>query len=211
MIRSSQKLPKNHFFTKLLRNSSFFFSLLFYIFTTLQSLLSLIAQKIYFDGKPNSTFLKTHFSKLIYKIISKVKSAFGKQFKNKSYQSLFTIGLLNGFLTCGMVYVTLFGAIAKRYLQRFLYAPVRTWHNAFDECRYLHQPVCYDFAQKQNPTRYSLCSRLYWLPFYSSRFRFGNSLRFALYDEFVCYGEYGLFLVVFLGFRQKWLENFHVQ
>jgi len=36
----------------------------------------------------------------------------GKQFKNKSYQSLFTIGLLNGLLPCGMVYVALFGAIA---------------------------------------------------------------------------------------------------
>jgi sulfite exporter TauE/SafE len=38
----------------------------------------------------------------------------GSQFKNKSYQSLFTIGLLNGFLPCGMVYVALFGAIAMQ-------------------------------------------------------------------------------------------------
>jgi len=53
-------------------------------------------------------------SKPIYKVISKVKSALGKQFKNKSYQSLFTIGLLNGFLPCGMVYVALFGAIAMQ-------------------------------------------------------------------------------------------------
>ncbi|RYG21787.1 MAG: sulfite exporter TauE/SafE family protein [Chitinophagaceae bacterium] len=45
---------------------------------------------------------------------SKVKSALGKQFKNKSYPSLFTIGLLNGFLPCGMVYVALFGAIAMQ-------------------------------------------------------------------------------------------------
>src|SRR5690606_25894442 len=55
-----------------------------------------------------------NFSKPIFKVISKVKSALGKQFKNKSYQSLFTIGLLNGFLPCGMVYVALFGAIAMQ-------------------------------------------------------------------------------------------------
>ena len=47
-------------------------------------------------------------------MISNVKSALGSQFKNKSYQSLFTIGLLNGFLPCGMVYVALFGAVAMQ-------------------------------------------------------------------------------------------------
>ena len=47
-------------------------------------------------------------------MISVVKSALGTQFKNKSYQSLFTIGLLNGFLPCGMVYVALFGAVAMQ-------------------------------------------------------------------------------------------------
>ena len=49
-----------------------------------------------------------------WKIISKVKSSLGNQFKKKSFQSLFTIGLLNGFLPCGMVYVALFGAIAMQ-------------------------------------------------------------------------------------------------
>jgi sulfite exporter TauE/SafE len=47
-------------------------------------------------------------------LISKVKTKLGSQFKNKSYRSLFTIGLLNGFLPCGMVYVALFGAIAMQ-------------------------------------------------------------------------------------------------
>lgn len=55
-----------------------------------------------------------NFSKPVYRLISKIKSSLGKQFKNKSYQSLFTIGLLNGFLPCGMVYVALFGAIAMQ-------------------------------------------------------------------------------------------------
>lgn len=63
---------------------------------------------------PERKLAQYNFSKPIYKVISKVKSALGKQFNNKSYQSLFTIGLLNGFLPCGMVYVALFGAIAMQ-------------------------------------------------------------------------------------------------
>ena len=63
---------------------------------------------------PERKLAQYNFSKPIYKVISKVKSALGKQFKNKSYKSLFTIGLLNGFLPCGMVYVALFGAIAMQ-------------------------------------------------------------------------------------------------
>ena len=63
---------------------------------------------------PEKVFAKYNFSKPVYKIISKVKSNLGQQFKNKSYKSLFTIGLLNGFLPCGMVYVALFGAIAMQ-------------------------------------------------------------------------------------------------
>jgi sulfite exporter TauE/SafE len=63
---------------------------------------------------PERIFSKYNFSKPVYKVISKVKSSLGNQFKNKSYKSLFTIGLLNGFLPCGMVYVALFGAIAMQ-------------------------------------------------------------------------------------------------
>jgi sulfite exporter TauE/SafE len=98
---------------------------------------------------PEKVFARYHFSKPVFVVISKVKSSLGKQFKNKSYQSLFTIGLLNGFLPCGMVYVALFGAIAMQnevlgvfymilfglgtvpmmssvvYLQSFLTLPIR--------------------------------------------------------------------------------------
>jgi sulfite exporter TauE/SafE len=63
---------------------------------------------------PERKLAQYNFSKPIYKVISKVKTTLGKQFKNKSYKSLFTIGLLNGFLPCGMVYVALFGAIAMQ-------------------------------------------------------------------------------------------------
>ncbi|WP_035648537.1 sulfite exporter TauE/SafE family protein [Flavobacterium sp. ASV13] len=63
---------------------------------------------------PEKTFVKYNFSKPVYKVISKIKSSLGSQFKKKSYKSLFVIGLLNGFLPCGMVYVALFGAIAMQ-------------------------------------------------------------------------------------------------
>lgn len=63
---------------------------------------------------PEKVFANYNFSKPVYKIIANIKSNLGKQFKKKSYKSLFTIGLLNGFLPCGMVYVALFGAIAMQ-------------------------------------------------------------------------------------------------
>lgn len=63
---------------------------------------------------PEKVFAQYNFSKPVFIIISKVKTALGKQFKKKSYSSIFTIGLLNGFLPCGLVYVALFGAIAMQ-------------------------------------------------------------------------------------------------
>lgn len=63
---------------------------------------------------PEKVFAGYNFSKPVFRFISKVKQVLGSQFKKKSYQSLFTIGLLNGFLPCGMVYVALFGAIAMQ-------------------------------------------------------------------------------------------------
>ncbi len=63
---------------------------------------------------PERIFARYNFSKPIYRIISYVKSSLGKQFKNRSNKSIFTIGILNGFLPCGMVYVALFGALAMQ-------------------------------------------------------------------------------------------------
>jgi hypothetical protein len=63
---------------------------------------------------PEKIVAQYNLSKPVFKLISKVKSALGSQFKKKSYKSLFTIGLLNGFLPCGMVYVALFGAVAMQ-------------------------------------------------------------------------------------------------
>jgi sulfite exporter TauE/SafE len=61
---------------------------------------------------PYKTFSKYNFSKPIFKVISKVKSSLGKQFKKKSLDTFFTIGFLNGFLPCGLVYMAVFGAVA---------------------------------------------------------------------------------------------------
>lgn len=63
---------------------------------------------------PERIFARYNFSKPIYKAISYVKTSLGKQFKNKSNKSIFTIGVLNGFLPCAMVYVALFGALAMQ-------------------------------------------------------------------------------------------------
>lgn len=63
---------------------------------------------------PEKILANYNFSKPIFRFISKLKSRLGNQFKNKSYKSLFIIGLLNGFLPCGMVYVALFGAMAMQ-------------------------------------------------------------------------------------------------
>jgi sulfite exporter TauE/SafE len=63
---------------------------------------------------PEKILARYNFSKPVYKLISRIKQNLGSHFKNKSFKSLFIIGLLNGFLPCGMVYVALFGAIAMQ-------------------------------------------------------------------------------------------------
>jgi uncharacterized protein len=63
---------------------------------------------------PEKVFAKYNFSRPIYHLISAVKSALGSQFKRKSPDALFTIGVLNGLLPCGLVYAALFGAIAMQ-------------------------------------------------------------------------------------------------
>jgi len=61
---------------------------------------------------PYKTFNKYNFSKPIYKIISKVKSALGSALQKKTADTFLTIGFLNGFLPCGLVYMGVFAAIA---------------------------------------------------------------------------------------------------
>ncbi len=48
----------------------------------------------------------------LYKAVSRLKNALGASFSKKSAQSFLTIGFLNGFLPCGLVYMALLGATA---------------------------------------------------------------------------------------------------
>ena len=61
---------------------------------------------------PYKTFSKYNLSKPVYKLISKVKNRLGQELKKKSPDTFLTIGFLNGFLPCGLVYMALFGAVA---------------------------------------------------------------------------------------------------
>lgn len=71
---------------------------------------------------PSETFGKYNFSKPLYRIIGKIKSSLGTALKKKSPDTFFTIGFLNGFLPCGLVYMAVFGAIAAgNILQGSLY------------------------------------------------------------------------------------------
>lgn len=63
---------------------------------------------------PEKFFARYNFSRPIFKAISKLKSSLGQQFKRKTPDALFTIGLCNGLLPCGLVYAALFGAIAMQ-------------------------------------------------------------------------------------------------
>lgn len=63
---------------------------------------------------PEKQFAKYNFSKPIYRIISKIKTGLGSQFRKRSYKALFITGLLNGYLPCGLVYAALFGALAMQ-------------------------------------------------------------------------------------------------
>lgn len=82
----------------------------------MQQWLSILAGviMIFIAMVPERVFAKYNFSKPVYKIISKVKSSLGSQFKKKSNKALFVTGLLNGYLPCALVYSALFGAIAMQ-------------------------------------------------------------------------------------------------
>ena len=47
-----------------------------------------------------------------FRFINKVKSELGKALKQKSYDTFFSLGFLNGFLPCGLVYMAVIAAFA---------------------------------------------------------------------------------------------------
>jgi len=61
---------------------------------------------------PYKKFSKYNLSKPIYKVVSGVKNRLGQELKKKRPDTFLTIGFLNGFLPCGLVYMALFGAVA---------------------------------------------------------------------------------------------------
>jgi len=61
---------------------------------------------------PYKSFSTYNLSKPVYKIVGKVKNSLGKELQKKTPDTFLTIGFLNGFLPCGLVYMALFGAIA---------------------------------------------------------------------------------------------------
>ncbi|KJD33208.1 membrane protein [Tamlana sedimentorum] len=71
---------------------------------------------------PYKTFNKYNLSKPLHKIIAKVKSQLGLALKKKTADTFLTIGFLNGFLPCGLVYMAVLGSLASQTIsQGFLY------------------------------------------------------------------------------------------
>ena len=61
---------------------------------------------------PTNVVNKFSIIKPIYKLLSGVKNRLGQELKKKRTDTLFTIGFLNGFLPCGLVYMAIFASIA---------------------------------------------------------------------------------------------------
>ena len=63
-------------------------------------------------------FLPSKYARKVFpfapfqKFMGAIRNFWGKLFRNNSHPSLFTIGILNGFLPCGFVYVGLAGAMS---------------------------------------------------------------------------------------------------
>jgi sulfite exporter TauE/SafE len=64
---------------------------------------------------PVQTFNKYNFSKPLFKLISTVKNSLGKALKKKTTDTFLTIGFLNGFLPCGLVYMAVFASLTMQH------------------------------------------------------------------------------------------------
>ena len=61
---------------------------------------------------PAQSFTPSRLAMPIYKMLSAIKNKLGHELSKKSPDTFLAIGVLNGFLPCGLVYMALFGAIA---------------------------------------------------------------------------------------------------
>ncbi|WP_373055937.1 sulfite exporter TauE/SafE family protein [Zunongwangia sp. H14] len=61
---------------------------------------------------PSHKFQKLNLSKPVFKTISRIKTSLGKELRKKTPDTFLTVGFLNGFLPCGLVYMAVLGAIA---------------------------------------------------------------------------------------------------
>lgn len=79
----------------------------------LQQQISLIAglMMLVFVLIPEQKILSFKLLKPLGLLFQNVKNNLGKQFQRKTNDAFFTIGVFNGFLPCGLVYVALFGAL----------------------------------------------------------------------------------------------------
>lgn len=75
------------------------------IATGVVMLLILIIPRKYYQG--------INDYRILNRLVSKLKNKFQQFFKSKSILSLFTLGLLNGLLPCGLVYIALAGSFAS--------------------------------------------------------------------------------------------------
>ena len=53
-----------------------------------------------------------NFSSSGFRMIGKLKNSLGRELRKKRPDTFFTVGFLNGFLPCGLVYMAVFGAMA---------------------------------------------------------------------------------------------------
>lgn len=71
---------------------------------------------------PNKRFQNTKITSFFYSFIGKIKQRLGASLKKKTADTFLTIGFLNGFLPCGLVYIAVFAALAAgSLLQSSLY------------------------------------------------------------------------------------------
>ncbi|MEJ2584640.1 MAG: sulfite exporter TauE/SafE family protein [Robiginitalea sp.] len=61
---------------------------------------------------PGKTFRKWRLARPVYRIMGKLQSALGAKLKEGNPDAFLSIGFLNGFLPCGLVYMALVGAMA---------------------------------------------------------------------------------------------------